>query len=180
MRFSGRLIVPAFLLAVVAAPLMAQDAAPVPCKDSTCSLKIDWGSNKTSGDYPPDKRYGSGDDFEQRFRSALRDRGLRFQDIASDGAMGMVVRTTMQKNVLCDAMAGINPDRTCTAMTNLAVTFTSPASGAKAPGAIRITNRCGAGDVFLSHRDFATYSADMIWFQLVGQAQKAERPRVNC
>jgi hypothetical protein len=180
MRLSGRLIALVFLLAAVAAPLMAQDAAAVPCKDSTCSLKIDWGSNKTSGDYPPDKRYGSGDDFEQRFRSALRDKGLRFQDIAADGAMGMVVRTTMQKNVLCDAMAGINPDRTCTAMTNLAVTFTSPASGAKAPGAIRITNRCGAGDVFLSHRDFATYAAEMIWFQLVGQAQKAERPRVNC
>jgi hypothetical protein len=180
MRIPGRLIAFVLSLAVIAAPLAAQDAAPVPCKDSTCSLKIDWGSSKTSGDYPPDKRYGSGDDFEQRFRNALREKGLRFQDAAADGAMGMVVRPTMQKNVLCDAMAGINPDKTCTAMTNLAVAFTAPAVGAKAPGAIRITNRCGAGDVFLSHRDFATYAAEMIWFQLVGQAQKAERPRVNC
>jgi hypothetical protein len=65
-------------------------------------------------------------------------------------------------------------------MTVLAITFMGPPAGTKAPGAMRITNRCGAGDVYLSHKDFAQYAAETIWFQLVGQAQKAERPRVNC
>lgn len=172
-----RAFLSAILIAAFAAPLAAQDAV-VPCKDSTCGLKIDWGGSRTSADYPPDKRYGSGDDFEQRFRSALRDNGFKMQDPA-DGMITMVARPTMQKNVMCDAMAGINPDKTCTAMTLLAVSFTAPA-GAKAPGAMRITNRCGAGDVFLTHAAFANYAADMLWYQMVGQAQKAERPRVNC
>ena len=166
-------------LATSAARAAAQEV-PVPCKDATCALNIDWGGGKTSANYPPDKRYGSGDDFEQRFKSALREKGLRFQDTPLDGAITMVVRPTMTAKVMCDAMAGINTDKSCTAMTLLAVTFTNAPAGAKAPGAMRITNRCGAGDIYLGHREFAQYSAEMIWFQLVGQAAKAERPRVNC
>jgi hypothetical protein len=173
------ILVSAFFIAV-AAPAAAQDAAATPCKSTTCVFKLDWGGNKSSGDYPPDKRYGSGDDFEQRFRNALRERGLRFQDSPLEGAITMVARPTMRKNVMCDAMAGINPDKTCTAMTALAVSFTSPSGGPKAPGAMNLSNRCAAGDVFLSHRDFGQYAADMIWYQLEGQAAKAERPRSNC
>jgi hypothetical protein len=157
----------------------AQDAL-IACKSATCVFKLDWGGNKSSGDYPPDKRYGSGDDFEQRFRNALREHGLRFQDTPIEGAIVMVARPTMTPRVMCDPMAGINPDKTCTAMTALAISFTSPPGGPKAPGAIRISNRCAAGDVFLSHKDFGQYAANMIWYQLEGQAAKAERPRVNC
>jgi hypothetical protein len=173
------LLVSALILAV-ASEATAQDATPIACKSSTCVFKLDWGGNKSSGDYPPDKRYGSGDDFEQRFRNALRERGLRFSDTPIEGAITMVARPTMQGRVMCDAMAGINPDRTCTAMIALAISFTSPPGGPKAPGAIRISNRCAAGDIFLSHKEFGQYSADMIWFQLAGQAAKADRPRVNC
>jgi hypothetical protein len=167
------------VLVLVAVRANAQDAAPIPCKQQTCGLRLDWGGNRSAADYPPDKRYGSGDDFEQRFKNALRERGLRFQDGALEGAILLTARPTMQGKVMCDPMAGINPDKTCTAMIALAVTFTAPA-GTKPPGAIRITNRCGAGDVYLSHKDFAQYSADYIWFQLEGQAAKAERPRSNC
>jgi hypothetical protein len=172
-------LVSAFLLAM-AAPAAAQDAPSVPCKVNMCVFKLDWGGNRSSGDYPPDKRYGSGDDFEQRFRNALRERGLRFSDSPIDGATSMTARPTMRKNVMCDPMAGINPDKTCTAMTALAVSFTAAPGGPKAPGAINISNRCAAGDVFLSHKDFGQFAADMIWWQLEGQAAKAERPRVNC
>src|SRR6185436_5687476 len=105
-------LIPFLAVAVFAsAPLAAQDAL-VPCKDSTCTLKIDWGGSKTSADYPPDKRYGSGDDFEQRFRNALREKGFRFVDAGGETALSMIARPTMQKNVMCDAMAGINTDRT--------------------------------------------------------------------
>jgi hypothetical protein len=166
-------------IALAATDATAQDSTEVPCKTAVCSLKIDWGGNKTSADYPPDKRYGSGDDFEQRFSNALREKGFNFRMAPIDGAITLVARTTMTPRVMCDAMAGVNPDKSCTAMTLLAVSFTAPPGG-KAPGAIRITNRCAAGDIFLSHREFAEYAASMIWYQLVGQAAKAERPRSNC
>ena len=170
-------------IAVVALTLVsgvrAQDAPSIACKQATCVFRLDWGGNRSASDYPPDKRYGSGDDFDQRFRNALRERGFRFQDSPLEGAILMTARPTMTGKVMCDPMAGINPDRTCTAMTALAISFTAPA-GTNAPGAMRITNRCAAGDIFLSHREFGQYAADMIWFQLEGQGAKADRPRVNC
>ena len=174
-----RILSIAILIVLVAARAGAQDAAPIPFRQGTCVFRLDWGGSKSASDYPPDKRYGSGDDFDQRFRNALRERGFRFQDSPLEGAILMTARPTMTGKVMCDPMAGINPDRTCTAMTALAISFTAPA-GTKAPGAMRITNRCAAGDIFLSHREFGQYAADMIWFQLEGQGAKADRPRVNC
>lgn len=152
----------------------------VACKDTACFLTIDWGSGKTSANYPPDKKYGSGDDFESRFRGALAQRGYRIIDAAQPGAYTLTVRPTMRGRVMCDAMAGLNNDMTCTAMTNLAVNFTTADPALKPPSAIRISNRCAAGDTFMTHRVFAQYAADMIWWQLEGQAAKGERPIVNC
>jgi hypothetical protein len=167
------------LLTLSAANAGAQKA-PVPCKQDACMLTIDWGAGRTSATYPPDKRYGSGDDFESRFRAALAERGFRFRDGPMSGVMVMTVRPTMRARVMCDQMAGLNPDMNCTAMTQLAVNFTSPDPSIKAPGAIRLSNRCAAGDIYIGNREFGQYSADMIWYQLEGQAAKAERPRVNC
>lgn len=167
------------LAATMAGPVAAQ-AAPIACKDVSCTLILDWGSGKTSASYPPDKKFGSGDDFEQRFKSAIAARGYRLYDTPMPGALVMTLRPTMRARVMCDAMAGLNNDMNCTAMTNLAVNFSSADAAMKAPGAIRISNRCASGDTFMTHRVFAQYSADMIWWQLEGQAAKAERPIVNC
>jgi|GEM_PF-4031907 len=167
------------LVATMAGPVAAQ-AAPIACKDVSCTLILDWGSGKTSASYPPDKKFGSGDDFEQRFKSAIAARGYRLYDTPMPGALVMTLRPTMRARVMCDAMAGLNNDMNCTAMTNLAVNFSSADAAMKAPGAIRISNRCASGDTFMTHRVFAQYSADMIWWQLEGQAAKAERPIVNC
>ena len=64
-----RTLVAAAAVALLAGVARAQDA--VPCKALTCVMTIDWGGSKTSGDYGPDKRYGSGDDFEQKVKAAL-------------------------------------------------------------------------------------------------------------
>ena len=158
----------------------AQDSA-IPCKTTMCSFVLDWGAGQTSASYPPDKRYGSGDDFEARLRSVLTARGFRFRDGAVEGMMAMTVRPTMKSRVMCDAMAGLNPDKSCTAIVGLAVTFLTGDPAVKAPGAIRINNRCAAGDVYMLNTVFAQYAAGMIWWQLEGQAvAKAERPISNC
>jgi len=167
------------LLAAGAGTAWAQDTA-VPCKAATCVLAIDWGAGKTSSSFPPDRRYGSGDDFETRFRSAMGARGYVLRDGPIEGAMTMQIRPTMKAKVMCDAMAGINPDMNCTAITGLAVNFMNPDPKGKSPGALRITNRCAAGNIFMLNRAFAQYAADMIWYQLEGQAAKADRPNVNC
>ena len=178
-RILVAILVAAFALAAVAAPAPAQEST-VPCKAAACLFVLDWGGGHTSASYPPDRRYGSGDDFESRFRTAMGSRGYRLTDKPREGAMTLTIRPTMKSRVMCDAMAGINTDMSCTAMTNLAVSFTSGEPTVKAPGAIRITNRCGAGDIYLLNKDFAQFSADMIWYQLEGQAAKADRPNVNC
>lgn len=165
-------------LALVAGVARAQDAAP--CKESACQLVIDWGSGRTSASFPPDRRYGSGEDFESHFRAVMGARGYRLLDSSSPGAMVVTVRPTTKARVMCDAMAGINPDMNCTAITNLAVNFQAGDPKAKSPGAIRISNRCAAGDIFMINKVFAQYAAEMIWFQLEGQAQKADKPVSNC
>jgi hypothetical protein len=176
MRF--RMLVAAAAVALTAGVARAQDA--VPCKALACVLTLDWGGSKTAADYPPDKRYGSGDDFEQKIKAVLTARGFRFTDKPNEGAMTMYLRPTMKSRVMCDQMAGINPEMACTAMTALAVNFTSPDKTMKAPGAMRISNRCAAGDIYMLNTVFAQYSADMIWYQLEGQAQKADKPISNC
>ena len=183
MKYTSRILaaigIAAFALAFGAVPTQAQESA-VPCKAAVCLFVLDWGSGRTSSSFPPDRRYGSGDDFETRFRTAMGSRGYRLTDRPTDGAATLTIRPTMKSRVMCDAMAGTNTDMSCTAVTSLAVSFTSGDPKGKAPGAIRITNRCGAGDIYLLNKDFAQYSADMIWYQLEGQAAKADRPNGNC
>jgi len=109
---------------VLAAPAGAQTTA-IPCKNAPCVMALDWGSGMTSSSYPPDRRYGSGDDFESRFRTAMGAHGYQLREGPIEGAMAMNLRPTMKSKVMCDAMAGINPDMNCTAITGLAVSFTS-------------------------------------------------------
>ena len=175
-RYLGAAVSVAIVLSALSAGTLRAQDNPVPCKAAACVLVIDWGSGKTSGSYPVDRRYGSGDDFEVRFRAAMGARGYTLRDMAGEGAMTVTVRPTFKARVMCDAVPGLNPDMSCTALTDLAVTFLTGDKAAKAPGAMRISNRCGAGNIYMLNRVFALYAADMIWYQLEGQAAKADKP----
>ena len=172
-----RTVIAAVAAAIISAPAMAQDA---PCKSATCVLAIDWGAGKSSADFPPDRRYGSGDDFESGFRAAMGNRGYRLTSTPTPGAAVIAVRPTTKARVMCDSMAGTNPDLNCTAITLLAISWQLADPKEKPPSAMRVTNRCAAGDIFMPNRVFAQYAAEMIWWQLEGQAQKADRPSGNC
>jgi hypothetical protein len=154
--------------------------APAPCHLQACGLVIDWGSGKTSATYPADRKYGSGDDFEAKIRTALADHGFKVKDAPADGPLALTMRPTMRAKVMCDAMAGTNSDKNCTAMTDLAVTFASADTSVKAPGAMRIANRCGGSDTYMTMNQFAQYSADMIYYNLEGAAKKEPRPVSKC
>ena len=166
--------------AVLAPSRLYAQAAAIPCKAAPCAFTVDWGSGKTSANFPPDRRYGSGDDFEARFKSAMGARGLALRDAPYQGTLALTARLTSKTRVMCDAMPGLNPDMTCTAFTELAISFVSNDPAVKAPGAMRISNRCAAGNIFMLNTVFAQYAADMIWYQLEGQAAKADRPVSNC
>ncbi len=178
----GHLWAPAVLMLSVgcAGAAQAQDTVAVPCRAAPCAVVLDWGPGKTTASYPPDRRYGAGNDFEPRFKAALRDRGYRVLDGPTAGALTMTVRPAMRLRVACDRVTGMNPDLTCTAMEAVMLTFISDDATAKVPSAIRVNNRCGAADTYLAHRAFADFAAATLWWELEGRAAGAERPRAGC
>jgi hypothetical protein len=160
---------------------IAQDTTSTPpCHLQPCGITIDWGSGNTSATYGPDRRYGSGDDFDAKVRSALADHGIRTKEAPAEGALLLTLRPTMLTKAMCDVMAGTGTDYHCTAMSDLAVTFTSKDPGTKAPNALRIPNRCGAGGEYMRMGPFAQYAADVIYFNLEGQKKKEPRPVARC
>jgi hypothetical protein len=168
--------------ALVPAPSAAQDATagPPPCHLQACALVFDWGSGKTSASYPADRRYGSGDDFEAKMRSALSDHALRTKDAPADGPIVITLRPTMRPKSMCDMMPGTSTDMTCTSMSDLAVTFASNDPAVKAPNALRLSNRCGAGNTYMTMAQFGQYSADMLYYALEGAQKKEARPVMRC
>lgn len=155
-------------------------AASPPCHDRACALVFDWGPGKTSSNYGPDRRYGSGDDFEAKVRFALGEHGIRTKDGPVEGTLTLTLRTRMKEKAMCDQMPGTNTDYNCVAVQELAVTFSSGDPATKAPGAIRIPNRCGSNDVFMTMQAFGQYCADMIWYSLEGEKAKAKKPVGRC
>lgn len=178
-RYLGCIALILFAVAIASRDVQAQDVAPIACK-APCIFVMDWGSGKTSANFPPDRRYGSGDEFETRFKSSMGARGFTLREPPLSGAVTLTVRATTKPKVMCDAMPGLNPDMTCTAVTDLAVSFLSSDPAVKAPGAMRISNRCSAGNIFMINSVFAQFAADMIWYQLEGQAAKADKPVSRC
>lgn len=166
---------------VLAAPLARAHAqSTVPCRETPCQLVFDWGSGQSASSVTPDRRYGSGDEFEAKFRSAMGLRGYRTKDTPTEGGMVLMVRVTTAKRVMCDQLPGTNPDMTCTAISQVNATYTSGDPKVKAPGSIRVNNRCATNGVYMLNRDFAQYSVDMIWYSLEGEAAKGERPVNKC
>jgi hypothetical protein len=160
----------------------AQEAAtpPAPCHLQACALVFDWGSGKTSASYPADRRYGSGDDFEAKMRSALADHALRTKDAPADGPIVITLRPTMRPKSMCDVMPGTSTDMSCTSMSDLAVSFSSSDPAVKAPNALRLSNRCGAGNTFMTMAQFGQYAADMMYYNLEGAQKKEARPVMRC
>ena len=169
-------------LAASPALMAAQPAANAagPCHASACQLVFDWGSGRTAASFGPDRKYGSADDFETALRAALAGRGLRTKESQGDGSFSITLRPTMRARSMCDAMPGTSTDFSCTAMSDLTVTFVSGDSAVKAPGAIRVGNRCGAANVFMTMADFAQYAAGMVWYTLEGAPNKQSRPSGHC
>ncbi|HVT38039.1 MAG TPA: hypothetical protein VHE78_03275 [Gemmatimonadaceae bacterium] len=155
-------------------------AAPAPCHLQACGLAFDWGSGKTSANYPSDRRYGSGDDFEAKMRSALADHGVRTKDAPADGPLLITLKPTMRPRSMCDAMAGTSTDMSCTSMSDLTVTFASSDPAVKAPNAMHFSNRCGARDTFMTMAQFGQYAADMLYYALEGAQKKEARPVMRC
>ena len=65
-------------------------------------------------------------------------------------------------------------------MTDLAVNFTSADPASKAPGALRISNRCGSPDTYMKMSEFGQYAADMLYYSLEGEKKKEPRPVSRC
>ena len=155
-------------------------AAPGPCHASACQLSFDWGSGRTSASFGPDRKYGSADDFEVQLRAALAGRGIRTRDTPGDGGFSITLRPTMRPRSMCDVMPGTQTDYSCTAMSEVTVAFVSGDPAIKAPGAVRVANRCGGRDVFMTMADFAQYAAGMVWYSLEGAPNKQPRPTAHC
>ncbi len=171
----------AFALAGTVRVASAQAPTPTfPCHDKTCALAFDWGTGKTSGDYGADRKYGSAEDFEAAIRSGLKAHGYRTQDSPQGSEIMITFRPRMRPRSLCDAMPGTNSDMTCTAMSDLQVTFLSNDPAVKAPSSLRISNRCGSGDMYLTMRQFGQFAADMIYFSNEGSAKKETKPTMPC
>jgi hypothetical protein len=166
-------------LATIVAGARAR-AQEVPCRATPCTIIFDWGGGQSSTAFTPDRRYGTGDDFEVRFRAALRARGYQIREGNPEGVIVMTVRLTLQKKVMCDQQSGTNNDMTCTAITSAAVTFASPDPKLKVPGNVRVNNRCAQNGIFLKNDVFGQYAGDLLWWQLEGDAQKAPKPTVSC
>lgn len=172
--------------AVVAAALVpsivvAQAAGPanVPCRDSSCRLVFDWGGGQTAASYPPDRRYGAGDDFESRVRVSLASKGMRFADDSRPGEVVVTIRPRVKK-AMCDAMSGTNTDMSCQTIGDLTITFSGGDATVKPPGAKSVKNSCGDVTVLMTMSQLGTYTGELVAFYVEGEQKKERRPSMKC
>jgi hypothetical protein len=159
----------------------AQDTSAVavtPCKAATCRLVWDWGSGNTAASFPHDRRYGPASDLEVYVPQYMGEMGFKLSTAAGEG-MTMTLRPRM-RNAMCDQMAGTGTSYDCRTVQEMQVQFSNAPAGTKLPSAQRITNRCGAGDTFMTIKDFARYAADMMAYQLTPERERGKRPVTKC
>jgi len=65
------------LVALVAAPLVAQDTTHVFCRESACVVVFDWSNGSTPPD--PDRRYGAPSELEAAFQARLSQGATRLR-----------------------------------------------------------------------------------------------------
>lgn len=172
-----RVIVSAFAVLLVAVPAAAQDAPQsTPCRSAPCRIAFDWGG-ESAASHGSDRRYGPASDLETLLPRLLSERGMRVVT-SGEAALVMTVRPKVRR-AMCDAMAGTSTDYSCRTIGEIAITFAATDT-AKAPNAVRVTNRCGAGDTFMTVADFARFTADMLAYQLADEKSRGRRPASKC
>ena len=168
------------LLGASALCAQATVAAPVPCRDTPCSLVVDWGVGKGVSDMPPDRRYGSASEFEGSVREALRAHEMTAVASAAGATVAIRIQATYKTRVLCDDMPGTMPDRSCATIGEAIATFGTSTSESKLPATARMINRCGASERVMTMKQFGGYVGEMIWFSLEGNQKKASKPSGKC
>ena len=158
----------------------AQGTPVTACRESPCSLIVDWGVGKSVADMPPDRRYGSPAEFEATIREALKKHDLRAVATDVGSTLAIRVKAAYKTRVLCDEMPGTTPDRSCATIGEAIVSFATMDQGAKLPTAVRMINRCGASEGVMSMKQFGKFVGEMIWFALDGEQLKANKPSGKC
>ena len=167
----------AVFVVVSHAPAQGAPAAPVPCRDSMCRVVFDWGGGQTSA--PMDRRYGSGDDFEAKVRSALTAKQYRMTEETKPGEIVIALRPRM-KSAICDAMPGLNTDLSCKTIGDLAIAFSGGDATLKPPGARSVRNSCGDATMMMTMAQFGQYTGDMIAYFMEGEKKGERRPSLKC
>lgn len=173
-----RAVISALAAVLTAAPVLAQDAPQTAgqCRGAPCRITFDWGG-ESAASFGADRRYGPASDIETLLPQLLAERGLRVVS-SGDAPLVMTVRPKVRR-AMCDAMAGTSTDYSCRTIGEIQIQFATTDT-AKAPNALRVTNRCGAGDTFMTVAVFARYTADMLAYQLADEKSRGRRPASKC
>jgi len=154
-------------------------ASTVACVHSACALVVDWGTGKTAGTYGADRRYGSGDDFESGIRRALTAHGVSVQPVGG-AAFTITIRPRVDSRAMCDRMAGTGTSYACAVVSDAAVAFATTDPAFKAPGGLRLSNRCGGEQAYLTMSQFGQYVGEMLWWTMVPAAAREKKPSLRC
>lgn len=166
------------ILAVSTSIAGAQDApaSPAPCRSAACRIVFDWGG-ESAASHGSDRRYGPAADVEILLPKLLSERGLRV--VTTGEAPILVTVRPKVRRAMCDQMAGTDTDYSCKTIGEVQIQFASSDS-VRAPNSIRVTNRCGAGDTFMTVAEFARLTADMVTYQLADEKTRGRRPGSKC
>jgi hypothetical protein len=172
----SRLAIASFLLAA-AVPAAAQEPAPAgPCRATVCRISFDWGG-ESAASHGADRRYGAASDVETILPQYFTERGFRVVT-TGDAALIMTVRPKVRR-AMCDVMPGTSTDYSCRTIGEISVQFTATDS-TRAPNAVRINNRCGAGDTFMNVADFTRFAVDYVIYQISDEKTRGRRPSAKC
>jgi hypothetical protein len=157
----------------------AQDSAiplAAPCREYTCRIVWDWGGTSPAS-FGSDRRYGPATDLEVLVPQFLIDKGFKVSGSAGD--QFVITILPRMRTAMCDQMAGTDTDMSCHTASDVNIRFSS-GNGVKAANPIRVINRCGAGNTFLTIKDFSIYTADMIIYSLDNEKTRGKRPSTKC
>jgi hypothetical protein len=164
------------LIALVAAPLAAQDSTRALCRESACLLVFDWSNGSTPPD--PDRRYGAPSDLESAFRSRLTAAGYNLAT-SSTAPTTITIRLTPQTRALCDVMEGMNPDYSCHTVARATILFSIGEPNANPNIRIDVTPRCRDPKLSITMAQFGQYAGDLVVYTLAPDP-KPGRPNAKC
>jgi hypothetical protein len=164
------------LIALVGAPLVAQDSTHVFCRESACVVVFDWANGSTPPD--PDRRYGAPSELEAAFRARLTQAGYKIA--ASLPAPGTItLRLTPQPRALCDTMEGTNPDYSCHSVARASILFSASEASTAPNTRIDVNPRCSDPKLSMTMTKFGQFAADLVIYTLAPDPKPA-RPNAKC